>query len=51
MPVVDNTTHMAILRSSAKQELNAIEQNIQKARRTTCSLMGAGLHGENELDP
>ena len=51
MPVVDNTTHMAILRSSSKQELNAVEQNIQKARRTTCILMGAGLHGENGLDP
>ena len=51
MPVVDNTTHMGILRSSSNQELNAVEQNIQKARRTTYSLMGAGLHGENGLDP
>ena len=51
MPVVDNTTHMGILRSSSNQELNAVEQNFQKARRTTYSLMGAGLHGESGLDP
>ena len=51
MPVVNNTTHMEILRSSSNQELNAVEQNIQIARRTTYSLMGAGLHGENGLDP
>ena len=51
MTVVDNTTHMGILRSSSNQDLNAVEQNIQKARRTTYSLMGAGLHGENGLDP
>ena len=51
MPVVDNTTHMGILRSSSNQELNEVEQNLQKARRTTYSLTGAGLHGENGLDP
>ena len=51
MPVVDSTTHMGILRTSSNQELNVVEHNIQKARRTTYSLMGAGLHGENGLDP
>ena len=51
MPVVDSTTHMGILRTSANQELSAVENNIQKAQRTAYSLMGAGLHGENGVDP
>ena len=51
MPVVENTTHMGILRSSSKQELNAVEHNIQTARRTAYGLVGAGLHGENGHDP
>ena len=51
MPVVDNTTHMGILRTSTNQELNAVEHNIQKAKRTAYSLMGTGLHGENFADP
>ncbi|MCG8046395.1 MAG: reverse transcriptase domain-containing protein, partial [Candidatus Thiodiazotropha endolucinida] len=51
MPVVNSVTHMGIRRSSANQELHAVEHNIQKARRTAYSLMGAGLHGENGLDP
>lgn len=51
MPVVDSTTHMGILRSSTNQELQSVESNIQKARRTMFSLMGTGLHGENGLDP
>ena len=50
MPVVDNTTHIGILRSSSNQELNSVKQNIQKARHTTYSLMGTDLQGENELD-
>ena len=50
MPEVVSATHMGILRSSSNQELNAVEHNTQKARHTACSLMGAGLHGENGLD-
>ena len=42
---------MGILRTSSNQELNVVEHDIQKVRRTTNSLMGAGLHGENGLDP
>ena len=51
MPVVDNTAHIGILQSSSNQELNVVEQNTQKARRTSYSLMGTDLQGENELDP
>ena len=50
MPV-DSTTHMEILHTSSNQELSAVENNIQKAQRTAYSLMGAGLHGENGVDP
>ncbi|MEW8547184.1 MAG: hypothetical protein AB2693_27040, partial [Candidatus Thiodiazotropha sp.] len=31
--------------------LYSVQENIKKARRTIHSLMGAGLHGENGLDP
>ena len=51
MPVVTSTTHMGILRTSTNQEMNNIDTNIQKAKRTIYSLMGSGLHGENGLDP
>ena len=51
MPVVENTTHMGILRSSSKHEVHAVEHTIQKVRRTAYDLMGAGLLGENGLDP
>ena len=50
MPVVDETMHMGILRSDDSQ-LTAVEYNIDKARRTVYSLMAAGFHGENGLDP
>ncbi|MEW8544949.1 MAG: hypothetical protein AB2693_15595, partial [Candidatus Thiodiazotropha sp.] len=51
MPVVTSTTHMGILRTSANQEMQNVETNIQKAKRATYSLMGSGLHGENGHDP
>ncbi|MEW8548000.1 MAG: reverse transcriptase domain-containing protein [Candidatus Thiodiazotropha sp.] len=51
MPVVQNTTHMGIFRTSVNQDLQAVESNIQKAHRVVYSLMGAGLHGENGVDP
>ena len=51
MPVVENTTHMGILRSSSNQERQAVESNIQKAKQTVYSLISTGLHGENGLDP
>lgn len=50
MPVVSESMHMGILRSANSQE-TAVQENIKKARRTIHSLMGAGLHGENGLDP
>ncbi len=50
MPVVEETTHMGILRSSNSEEAT-VKDNMNKARRTIYSLMAAGLHGENGLDP
>ena len=50
MPVVTQTMHMVIMRSANSQE-SAVQENIKKDRKTAHSLMGAGLHGENGLDP
>ena len=50
MPVVTQTMNMGIMRSANSQE-SAVQENIKKARRTVHSLMGAGLLGENGLDP
>ena len=41
MPVVTEAMHMGILRSADSQE-SAVNRNIDKARRTTYCLMGAG---------
>ena len=51
MPVIENTIHIGILRSFSNQEMQAVESNIQKAKRTIYSLLGTGLHSENGLDP
>ena len=37
--------------TSSDKEMHAVEINIQKAKNTMYSLMDAGLHGENGLDP
>ena len=50
MPVVQEAMHMGILRSQDSQE-SAVTHNIEKARRTVYSLMSAGFHGDNGLDP
>ena len=42
--------HVDICRSSATGD-SVVLENIKKARRTMYSLMSAGLHGENGLDP
>ena len=41
MPVVKEAMHMGILRSADSQE-SAVNHNIDKARRTTYCLIGAG---------
>ena len=41
---------LGILRSKPAAEA-AIEDNIQKGRKTLYGLMSAGLHGENGLGP
>ena len=50
MPVVQEAAHTGIVRSADSQE-STVNQNIEKARRTIYCLMGAGLHGNNGLDP
>ena len=46
-------THLGIKHNSdfKKSITTNIEENISKARRTMYSLMGAGLHGKNGLNP
>ena len=51
MTGADNTIHMGILRTSTNKKKNAVEHNIQKAKRTAYSLMGTGLHAKNGADP
>ena len=50
MPLVEETSHMGLLRSSASDNTPVLE-NIKKARRALYSLMSAGLYGNNGLDP
>ena len=51
MPQVKSSTHMDIPRSEVKFGKEEVTVNIQKARRAMYSLLHAGLHGENGLDP
>ncbi|CAC5426741.1 unnamed protein product [Mytilus coruscus] len=53
MPVTDRSPHLGILRSTTSQKTQdaTVEQNITKSRRAAYSLMSAGMHGENGLDP
>ena len=49
MPIVDRATHVGLVCASKPTADAAIEENIQKGRRTLYSLMSSGLHGENGL--
>lgn len=49
-PTVDKTMHVGIC-GSADTDESAVAENVKKVRRTMYSLMSAGLHGENGLDP
>jgi hypothetical protein len=50
---VETATHLGIQRSKTDKETikNTVNENIKKARRTAHSLMFAGFHGNNGLDP
>ncbi|VDI12876.1 Hypothetical predicted protein [Mytilus galloprovincialis] len=50
MPIVSQTTHMGVLRTSKPDDPNPLYENVKKARRAMYSLMPAGLHGKNGLD-
>ncbi|VDI79865.1 Hypothetical predicted protein [Mytilus galloprovincialis] len=53
MPNVTSSSHLGIIRSTSrmKSETLHVEQNTKKARRTAYSLLSAGFHGTNGLDP
>ncbi len=53
VPQPETTVHLGIThhRNSKKTIATHIQANIEKARRTMYSLMGAGLHGMNGLNP
>jgi hypothetical protein len=50
---VETATHLGIKHSKTdkKNIMNTVDENIKKARRTAYSLMSAGFHGNNGLDP
>ena len=50
---VEVSTHLGIKRSKTDKTTveNTVNENIKKARRTAYSLMSAGFHGTNGLDP
>jgi len=50
---VETATHLGIKRSKTDKKtiMNTVDENIKKARRTAYSLMSAGFHGNNGLDP
>ena len=51
---METATHLGIKRSKTDKETiikNTVDENIKKARRTAYSLMSAGFHGNNGLDP
>ena len=52
MPMVENATHLGIIRThSLKENMCAnVDENIKKARRSAYSLFGSGFHGYNGLD-
>ena len=53
MPNVTTTTHLGMKRSTTitKTAEENVQVNISKARITVYSLLSAGLHGHNGLDP
>ena len=51
VPTVDKTVHVGVTRSTNPTASAAVDDNIQKGRKTLYGLMSAGLHGENGLDP
>ena len=53
MPNVTSSSHLGIIRSTSRMrsETLHVEQNTTKARRTAYSLLSAGFHGTNGLDP
>ena len=51
MPVKENTSHIGIQKSGNYSVQLTVDENIKKSSRAMHSLMGAGLHGENGIDP
>lgn len=53
MPIVKKASHLRICRSSSdkRTESETVKQNVSKVQHAAYSLLPAGLHGENGLDP
>ena len=51
MPQVKKTMHMGMTRSGVLSSTLGVDTNMQKARCSLYSLLPAGLHGKNGLDP
>ncbi|KAK3089516.1 hypothetical protein FSP39_004221 [Pinctada imbricata] len=51
MPIVDQTSHIGIVRVDTNKPTAHVDNNILKAQRALYSMMSSGLHGENGLDP
>ena len=53
LPNVEKIAHLGIQRSKTDKDAieNTVNENITKARRSADSLMSAGFHGNNGLDP
>ncbi|CAC5405005.1 unnamed protein product [Mytilus coruscus] len=51
LPVVEHSSHIGIQKCQKKSAKLTVDENVKKARRSLNSLMGAGLHGRNGLDP
>ncbi|VDI25646.1 Hypothetical predicted protein [Mytilus galloprovincialis] len=53
MPNVEQATHLGIIRTTTRKNniQSNTNENITKARRSAYSLLGAGFHGHNGLDP
>ena len=51
--VVEECTHLGIQRDSKSRSghTRTVDERIQSARRCAYSLMGAGLHGQNGVNP
>ena len=49
--VASECTHLGLPRTTSNNNKVLIDERLKLARRTTYMLMGAGLHGKNDINP